>query len=506
MRLYHYYLFIIGIILLLSTLVGSAGDLNAPDFELPESMRQDWNRMHYSKQDALDQFNEDKLGMFIHWGLYSLTSAEWKGERVPGLGEWIMYHACIPRDEYAQLASQFNPEKFDAAEWVGLAKNAGMKYIVITAKHHDGFALFSSKHSPFNITDMTPCPFEPLDLLYKECQKQGIGLGFYYSHVIDWYDGWCGEGGWLDENTNDRNRNKSNPMNNWDPSDNTRARYFQGKSYPQVQELLDRYPKLYSLWFDYWYKGKYIKPTESFKFYKLVYDTQPRCLVNSRIGHGLGDYIVAGDNEILTTEQIMRWETPGTMNNTWGYSKYDNDWKSEKELIYWIVNIISRGGNYLLNIGPKPDGSIPEGTIKGFQAIGRWMKINSEAVYGTNAWQIIHEGASELTSKGTLDRQEKGFSTTITSKDIWFTTKGNNLYAIALEWPDNNRLKVKSITPARVKEIQKVTLLGYGALTDWKIDKTGLSFSLPKVDLNTIGCVIKIETDGTWTDRPLKRM
>jgi alpha-L-fucosidase len=455
---------------------------------LPEPLSQDWERMHASKQDVLEKFNDDKLGMFIHWGLYSLTSGEWKGQRVPGLGEWIMYHAMIPRDEYAALAGQFNPTEFDAAEWVSLAKNAGMKYIVITSKHHDGFALFPSQHSSFNIAEMTPSQLLPLDLLYEECQRQGIGLGLYYSHVIDWYDGWPGEGGSPDGK-------KTNPMNTWDPPEVTRTGYFEDKSYPQVEELLERYPKLYSIWFDYWYKEKYINPAESYRFYKAIYDVQPECLVNSRVGHGLGDYITAGDNMILESGQTKHWETPGTLNNTWGYSKFDDDWKSEKELIFWIVNIVSRGGNYLLNIGPKPDGSIPAGTTAGFVAIGRWMDINREAVYGSEAWEVVHEGPAELSIEGTTDRAEKGFSDEFASEDFWFTAKDGAVYAFALEWPDDRKALIKSVTAQRVGEIETVSLLGHGELQGWNVGDTGLSVSLPDKDLGTVGYVLKIENN-----------
>jgi len=467
-------------------------DYRLTDFTLPETLAQDWQRMHAGKRTALEKFNDDKFGMFVHWGLYSVPGGQWKGKRVPGLGEWIMWHAMIPRAQYAELGKQFNPLRFDATEWVTMARQAGMKYIVITAKHHDGFALYSSKYSTFNIGDATPCAFEPLDRLYEECQKQGIGLGFYYSHVIDWYDGWSGEGGWPGDNPAQR-RGKSNPMNTWDPSGRSREHYLRDKSFPQVRELLERYPNTYSIWFDYWHGNKYINPPESYAFYKTVYDAQPRCLVNGRVGHDLGDYLTAPDNGLLATGQRKQWETPGTLNNTWGYSQFDDDWKSETELIYWLVNIVSRGGNYLLNIGPKPDGSIPAGTKTGLAAIGRWMKVNGDAVYGTTAWDIVSEGTAEASFKVTTERREKGFKSTFTSGDIWFTAKGSAVYAIALQWPADRKALVKSVNAKRIAKIQRVSLLGYGPLENWTLNPTGLSVSLPDADLNTIGYTLKIE-------------
>jgi alpha-L-fucosidase len=463
---------------------------------MPAELQAQRDAMNAGKRQrgVFTKFNHDKLGMFIHWGLYSIPSGRWNGREVWGMGEWIMWHANIPRAEYAALATQLNPDKFNAAEWIGLAKLAGMKYVVVTAKHHDGFALWPSKCSHFNIAEASPCKIPILDELYAECQKQGLGFGLYYSHVIDWRDGWEGEGGFPGTDLTQRDRTKSNPMNTWDPPNVTRQDYFNKKAYPQVRELLERYPNLYSMWFDYWYEGKYLNPPEAFKFYQLVHDLQPNCLVNSRLdGHQdantIGDYITAGDDMLLEPGQKMPWETPGTLNNTWGYSARCTDWKSETELIYTLVNIISRGGNYLLNIGPRPDGSIPAETTACFQHIANWMRVNGEAVYGSTMWEVDKEGDFTGKFEGTVARDEQGFRADFTSRDIWFTARGKTVYVIGLVWPENGRVLIKSLAG---KTVKAVALLGSNQLVQWTLAADGLRVSLPAVELGTIGFVLEI--------------
>lgn len=458
-----------------------------------EARRKQLNEVKRAR-GVLKKFNEDKLGMFIHWGLYSVPSGSWEGKDVWGLGEWIMYHASIPRDKYAALAEKLAPAKFSAAEWIGIAKKAGMKYIVVTAKHHDGFALWKSRCSNFNIVDMSPGGLNILDELYAECKRQGIGFGLYYSHVIDWRDGWEGEGGYPGDPAK-RDREKGNPMNTWDPPNVSRQDYFNKKAYPQVKELLERYPNLYLMWFDYWYEGKYLTPPEAFEFYRLVSELQPNCLVNSRLDghqdrHTIGDYITAGDDMILEPGQPMPWETPATLNNTWGYSERCNDWKGETELIHFIVNIISRGGNLLLNIGPRPDGSIPAETHTCFGYIADWLRANGEAVYGTSMWKTDKEGEASCHFGGTVERDEKGFKPNFTSSDIWFTAKVNTVYAIGLVSPADGKVLVKSMKGEKVKS---VSLLGTDTPVSWELKPDGLHAALPQGKQQSIGFVLKIE-------------
>jgi alpha-L-fucosidase len=225
-------------------------------------------------------FKQAKYAMFIHWGLYSELAGDWKGKTYFGIGEWIMnkYLAGISVDDYRALAKDFNPVKFDAKAWVSLAKQSGMKYIVITAKHHDGFAMYGSKASSYNIVDASPFKRDPLKELADECRKQGLGFGFYYSQYQDWNE-------------------KDAYGNAWDfnPKDAQFDKYFKEKCEPQVRELVTQYGDLAVLWFDT--PGKMTKE-HSMALVNLVREHQPRCLINSRIGNGVGDYSSLGDMEI----------------------------------------------------------------------------------------------------------------------------------------------------------------------------------------------------------------
>ena len=312
----------------------------------------------------LGWWREAKFGMFIHWGLYAIPAGVWKGERIPGIGEWIMYRARIPVGEYEQLAKQFNPLKFDAAEWVALAKNAGQKYIVITSKHHDGFCMFRSEVGDYNIVDATPFGRDPLKELAAECRRQGIKLGFYYSQTQDWHHP-DGDG------------------NDWDYGEEEKdfAGYLEDYVKPQVRELLTNYGPIGLIWFD---TPKRITAEQSRSLLDLVHQMQPDCLVSGRLGNVLGDYAEAGDNRIPEQALDIDWETPATINDTWGFKMHDHNWKSSQDLIRKLVDIVSKGGNYLLNVGPTAEGVIPQPSACRLLAVGEWLKINGEAVYGTS--------------------------------------------------------------------------------------------------------------------------
>src|SRR4030095_3533264 len=308
-------------------------------------------------------FREARFGMFIHWGLYTVPAGEWKGKLIPGLGEWIMNRAKIPVAEYEPLTRQFNPVKFNADEWVKVAKDAGMKYLVITSKHHDGFAMYDSKVSPYNIVKATPFKRDPLKELAEACQKANIKFGFYYPQKQDGHE-------------------RDAVGNDWDWPDESKknfASYLEEKVKPQVRELLTNYGPIGLIWFD---TPRNMTKAQSQQLADLVHSIQPDCLVSGRVGNGVGDYDSAGDNQISVGQVHRDWETPVTMNDTWGFKKDDHNWKSPAILIRQVLQVISRGGHYLLNVGPTAQGAIPEPSVTRLAEVGRWLRVNNEAVYG----------------------------------------------------------------------------------------------------------------------------
>ncbi len=334
-----------------------------------EAIRKERGQRANARQDPrLDWWREAKFGMFIHWGLYAIPAGEWNGQKIPGIGEWIMYRARIPVAEYEPLAKQFNPVKFNAAEWVSLAKKAGQKYLVITSKHHDGFCMYKSDLTDYNIVDATPFGRDPLKELAVECQKQGLKLGFYYSQTQDWHHP-DGDG------------------NDWDYDEAQKdfAGYIENYVKPQVRELLTNYGPIAIIWFD---TPKGITVEQSQALLDLCRELQPDCLVCGRLGNTLGDYASAGDNKIPQMAVEADWETPATINDTWGFKTDDHNWKSPPELIHKLVDIVSKGGNYLLNVGPTAEGIIPQPSVERLLAIGDWLKVNGEAVYGTKPGPI----------------------------------------------------------------------------------------------------------------------
>ena len=320
----------------------------------------------------LEWWSEARFGMFIHWGLYAVPAGEWQGKPVSGLGEWIMNHAKIPVSEYEKLATQFNPVKFDADAWVAVAKNAGMKYIVITAKHHDGFAMFKSEASKFNIVDATPFHRDPMMELAAACKRAGIKLCFYYSQTQDWHE--------PDANGN-----------TWDFPDESKkdfAKYFHSKVIPQVRELLTNYGPIGLIWFD---TPRTITKEQSEELAALVHTLQPQCIVNGRVGHGAGDYDSVGDNQISVGQVKRQWETPVTLNDTWGFKTDDDHWKPASILIRQLAEVASRGGNYLLNVGPTALGEIPAPSVERLAEVGRWMRANEASIRGASASPVPYE-------------------------------------------------------------------------------------------------------------------
>lgn len=313
-------------------------------------------------------FKQAKFGMMIHWGLYSLPAGEWRGKRMVDIGEWAQAYFRIPNAEYHKLASIFNPILYNAEEWVKLAKDAGMQYMVFTSKHHEGFAMYHSKVSKFNIVDATPFGRDVLAELAEACYKHNLKLGLYYSQDIDWSE--PNGGGYKNGKT--WCYGKAYWTNNWDFPDDEHKNYtqcFEDKIKPQVKEILTNYGDLCLIWFD---TPGTISPAQSEELYQMVKHYQPDCLVNSRIGNGRGDYGSAGDNEIPEDDKGEKlFETPATLNDTWGYKSFDNNWKDAGRVKEIKEHLNARGINYLLNVGPDYLGRIPGPAIDILREVGQ---------------------------------------------------------------------------------------------------------------------------------------
>jgi len=441
-----------------------------------------------AKQKGRELFNENKYGMFIHWGLYSTLGGVWKGETMedggkgPAVAEWIMRRKEIPRVEYAELARDFNPQGFDADEWVAIAKAAGMKYMVVGSKHHEGFALFDSDVSDFNIVDATPFGRDVIKELELACKSAGIAFGVYYSNSLDWRDG--GDGGLKDYGPAKNPRRAPFP-NTWDPAPVTFDEYIANKSLPQVLELLSNY-ELTQIWFD---TPAYIPPKHSMAFYKTVYEANPEILVNSRVGNGFGDIGIPGDNVIPDKASANTWEGIATTNNSWGYKSYDDDWKSPLETLFWLIANVSKGGNFLLNVGPDAEGVIPAESVTNLLAVGEWLKVNGEAIYGTTPWKLDHEGPTKVQMKGTKHREDNAAEMAFESNDFWFTRKGEKIYVIALERPGNGQISVAALNGEGVKSIR---LLGSTQEVGWEEGAESVDIQLPAFEKDGIGYSLEI--------------
>lgn len=312
-------------------------------------------------------FKDAKYGLFIHWGIFSVLAGEYEGERVNCCVEWTMNCLNIPAEKYRTLAKEFRAEKFSAEDIVRKAKEDwGMKYLVFTTKHHDGFAMWDSKVSDNNVVKATPYGKDILKEFQLACEKYDMKLGLYYSQSQDWDD-------------------PDGYMNGHDNSGKNFRKYLDRKCIPQLKELLTGYGKISILWFD---TPMHITKEESLELFQLVKDLQPECIVNGRIGNGVGEYLTTGDCSIPKLPIPGDWEVPATLNESWGYNKYDNKWRSSEEILRLLLKIVSRGGNYLLNIGPDVHGQIPEESCKILNEVGRYLKKNGEAVYGTKHMEV----------------------------------------------------------------------------------------------------------------------
>jgi len=421
-----------------------------------------------SKDERMDWWRQARFGMFIHWGVYSVPAGEWKGQKIPGAGEWIMQQAKIPVSEYERLAKQFNPVKFDADEWVRIAKDTGMKYIVITSKHHDGFCMWDSKVTDYDIAEATPFKKDVLKELTRACKKQGIRLCFYHS-IMDWHHPDAQAPFY--PNYNDGSR--SNP---------NFARYVENYLKPQIKELVTNYGPLGVLWFD----GEWVKDwteAQGRDMYNYVRSLQPDIIINNRVGKGrkgmeglsesqeyAGDFGTPEQQIPPTGIPGVDWETCMTMNDTWGYSSHDQNWKSVQDLIRKLADIASKGGNFLLNVGPTAEGLIPAPSVERLAVVGQWMKVNSESIYGTTA--------------SPLDSFPWGRC----------TAKPGRLYLHVFDWPKGGRLEV----PGLRNEVKKAYLLAdkkRRKLPVDRLDENRLAVSVPEKAPDAVNTVVVLEIE-----------
>jgi len=410
------------------------------------------------KTKRMQWWLDDTYGLFIHWGIYAVPAGEYKG-KITGAAEWIMGNEKIPVNEYEKFAAEFNPQKFDAKEWVRIAKNGGMKYIVITSKHHDGFSIWDSEVSDYDVMDATPFKRDILKELSDACKEAGIDFGFYHS-IMDWHH--------PDANlANGEPNKKANP--DWE-------KYREEFLKPQLVELIEKYdPKI--MWFD----GEWIPEwteEQGKNLYNYLRNIKPSLIINNRIGkgrdgmQGMNKYeSAAGDfgtpeKEILNTVSQDYWETCMTMNDTWGFKEADHNWKSTKTLINQLIDAAAKGGNYLLNVGPTAEGIIPKESVERLEEIGRWLKVNGEAIYSTNSLKKYKEG-----------------------DHIRFTQSKNGKFVYAIiDELNGKEVRTSSIAP---KDNSKIYMLGSDKPLLWKKEGDVIVVQLPATIPTKYACVLK---------------
>jgi len=433
-----------------------------------------------AQRDARMQWwREARFGMFIHWGLYSIPAGTWHGQQIPGIGEWIMNNASIPVAEYKALAPQFNPTSFSARDIVALAKAAGMNYIVITAKHHDGFAMFDSKANSFNIVAATPFRRDPLRELAEECRKQGMRLGFYYSQDQDW----TAPGG-----SAYQTGNHDSATHHWDPAqDGDFDTYLHTKAIPQIKELLSQYAEFpVVIWFDT--PTAHMTPDRAAEIVTLL-NQHPNLIWNNRLGGGY-----QGDTE--TPEQYIPpqgfpardWESCMTINDTWGYKSYDTHFKSVETLLRNLIDIASKGGNYLLNIGPDSKGMVPDAEVERLHQMGKWLAVNGEAIYNTKPTLF----GPEAGAFSPIEKDEKGNPKFIASWNWRSTTKADKIYIEIFTWPADGTFHLVNAP----RKITSAYLLADSTHKPLKLTQTGDSVEvhLPTKALDPMATVLVLNT------------
>ena len=419
------------------------------------------------RDKRMDWWREAKFGLFIHWGVYSVPAGFYHNKPVAGIGEWIMNRGKIPMAEYQQFAKEYNPIKYNPDNWVKAAKEAGMKYIVITAKHHDGFANFATKASPWNIVDATPYGKDILKPLAEACRKYGIKLGFYYSQAQDWNNGGAEAGG------------------TWDKAqEHDMDDYINKVAVPQVKEICSNYGEFPSvIWWD---TPRDMNYERAKKLYDAVEQLRPDIIQNNRLGGGF-----KGDTE--TPEQFIPaqgfpgrdWETCMTMNNTWGFKRDDNNWKSTETLIRNLCDIASKGGNYLLNVGPTSEGLIPEASLERLAEVGKWMKVNGEAIYGSHATPFKEPHGSYSKT----EKDKKGNPVFKPTWDYRVTSKAGKIYLLIFKWPKNGSFEIAGLK----SHVKSAYLVSDHTAISVKQSNTSLNLNLPTKAPDPIASVVCVE-------------
>jgi len=408
-----------------------------------------------AQQDSkMAWWREAKFGMFVHWGIYSVVGGQYKGQKLPNSAEWMMNKGEVPIVEYEKYAAQFNPTEFDATEFVARAKRAGMKYLVITAKHHDGFSMFGSKATPYNVVDATPFKRDIMKELAVACREQGIRFGFYYSQCQDWHHpGGLG--------------------NHWDKTLKKVSfdEYVRDKAVPEIKQLLTEYGPVSIFWWDTPRKMS----KESFDSLHSLTGLQPGVITNDRLGKDtVGDHKTY-ERSIPPQGPIngQDWEVCMPISGSWGYKKSDTDFKSEKKLIQNLADIASKGGNYLLNVSPTGTGALLPQATERLEAIGRWMDVNKESIHGTTASPIGKPDWGRCTKK--------------------VFPGGATLYLQVFDWPKNGSI----VVPGLKNKVKQCYLMSnWNALKTESVDD-GVKVSLPTeaTDPNVSVIVMHVEGD-----------
>lgn len=417
-----------------------------------------------TKNERMAWWRDARFGMFIHWGAYAVPGGERNGKICRGGAEWIMDKLDYTVEDYEkEVVANFNPVQFDADKWVSIAKDAGMKYIVLTSKHHDGFCMWDSKVSDYNIVQRTKFGRDVVKELAEACKKQGIKFCLYHS-IVDWHHPQAQAPLYPNYNAGQKDQTVVNPEF---------PKYFENYLKPQVKELLTNYGDIGVVWFDGDWIADYT--TEMGKeMYQFILDIQPNTIINNRVDKGRmgmqglnrkGNF--AGDfgtpeQEIPDTGIDSDWESCMTMNGSWGYKPSDNHWKSSETLIRHLVDIVSKGGNFLLNVGPDGQGLFPKESVERLSDMGAWMKVNSEAIYGAKA--------------SPYDRPEWGR----------YTSKEGVLYAHVFDWPEDGKL---IINPGA--KIKSASLL-VDASSQLEVEEGTNTILLPSEAPDAIASVIKI--------------